>query len=265
MKNNVNKKSSSLKKLIPAAGMLAVSAMMLATSTYAWFSMSTKVSATNIQMQATASKNLLITKTGADATDYSASVYLDIDRSTLTPVSTIGGDTKTPAFFKILNVGTGMSQDSAARGGDTSFTTATANTDFIKSTVWIKCVGNDTSNLTATINTTTGGSKNLDPAIRVMIVDVTNSKTYIYSPVTGASYLTSGKAISGVDTSNAAILDNITTTAVSGSTAITSSLTKEVAYQYDIYAWYEGEDASCKASNTLDMAAYKFAIDFTVT
>ena len=265
MKTNNKKKGNTAKKLIPAAMMLAVSASMLGTSTYAWFSMSTKVSATNIQMKATASKNLLISKTGADATDYSASVDLAIDKATLTPTSTIGGNTIIPAFYKIQNVGTQMSQDSAARGGDTTFTTATANTDFIKTSVWIKCVGNDTTNLTATINATTGGEKTLDPAIRVMIVDVTNAKTWIYSPVTGASYLTSGKAVNGVDASNAATLGDITTAATNGSTAITTALTKDTAFQYDIYAWYEGEDAACKAANTLDMAAYKFAIDFTVT
>ena len=84
--------------------------------------MSTKVSATNIQMQATASKNLLISKTGANATDYSASVDLAINQSTLTPTSTVGGNTTTPAFYKILNVGNYMSQDSAARGSDTTLT-----------------------------------------------------------------------------------------------------------------------------------------------
>jgi hypothetical protein len=265
MKNNVNKNGSAMKKLIPAAGMLAVSAMMLATSTYAWFSMSTKVSATNIEMKATASKNLLISKTGANADDYAASVDLAISNTALVPVSTIGGNTRTPAFYKIQSVGTGMSQDSAARGANTTLTNATANTDYVKSTVWIKCVGENTSDLKATINTTTGGEKDLDPAIRVMIVDSTSGKTYIYSPITGAAYLTPGQAINGVDAANGGTLGSITTAATSGSTIITATLEKDTAYQYDIYAWYEGEDVNCKASNTLDMAAYKFAIDFTVT
>lgn len=237
--------------------------MMLATSTYAWFSMSTKVSATNIEMKATASKNLLISKTNGD--DYAASVDLSISNTALVPVSTIGGNSTTPAFYKIQSVGTGMSQDSAARGANTTLTNATANTDYVKSTVWIKCVGENTSDLKATINTTTGGEKDLDPAIRVMIVDVANSKTFIYSPITGAAYLTPGQAINGVDAVNGGTLGTITTAATSGSTIITASLTQDTAYQYDIYTWYEGEDESCKASNTLDMAAYKFAIDFTVT
>ena len=60
MKNNVNKKSNNMKKLIPAAGMLAVSATMLATSTYAWFSMNRTVTAKNMQVKAVASSSLAI-------------------------------------------------------------------------------------------------------------------------------------------------------------------------------------------------------------
>lgn len=40
------------KKLLPALGMLALSACMLITSTFAWFSMNTQVSATNMQVTA---------------------------------------------------------------------------------------------------------------------------------------------------------------------------------------------------------------------
>ena len=52
--NTKNKKgSSTMKKLVPAAGMLMISASMLATSTFAWFTMSKEVEITGIQMIAT--------------------------------------------------------------------------------------------------------------------------------------------------------------------------------------------------------------------
>jgi hypothetical protein len=57
MKNNV-KKNSVAKKLVPAAGMLALSASMLATSTYAWFTMSKDVQVTGIKMTATVPETL---------------------------------------------------------------------------------------------------------------------------------------------------------------------------------------------------------------
>jgi hypothetical protein len=60
MKNNDKRKGNTAKKLLPAAGMLALSASMLATSTYAWFTMNKEVEVTGLKMQATASAGLEI-------------------------------------------------------------------------------------------------------------------------------------------------------------------------------------------------------------
>ena len=55
-----NKKNNSARKIIPAAGMLMVSALMLSTSTYAWFTMSREVEVTNISMSATVPEDIQI-------------------------------------------------------------------------------------------------------------------------------------------------------------------------------------------------------------
>lgn len=62
MKANINtkKKNSATKKLIPAAGSLLISAAMLSTSTYAWFTMSREVEVQNIQMVATTPEDIQI-------------------------------------------------------------------------------------------------------------------------------------------------------------------------------------------------------------
>lgn len=59
-KKTTNKKSSASRKLIPAIGMLTVSAMMLSSATYAWFTMSKEVSVTGINMTATVPETLQI-------------------------------------------------------------------------------------------------------------------------------------------------------------------------------------------------------------
>ena len=59
--NTKNTKGGSpMKKLVLAAGMLMVSATMLATSTFAWFTMNKEVTVTGLQMQATTSAGLEI-------------------------------------------------------------------------------------------------------------------------------------------------------------------------------------------------------------
>ena len=49
-----------VKKLIPALSMLLVSAILLGSSTYAWFSMNTQVSATGMQIQAKSNETFLL-------------------------------------------------------------------------------------------------------------------------------------------------------------------------------------------------------------
>lgn len=60
MKANSKKKGNPAKKLIPAVGSLMVSACMLATSTYAWFTMNKTVTVTGMEVKTTVSSNLLI-------------------------------------------------------------------------------------------------------------------------------------------------------------------------------------------------------------
>ena len=64
MKKNTNKttdnKVSVKRKLIPAVAMLATSAAMLSTSTYAWFTMSKEVEIQNIQLTATTPGNVQV-------------------------------------------------------------------------------------------------------------------------------------------------------------------------------------------------------------
>ena len=54
------KKTSAKKKLLPAAGMLALSAAMLSSATFAWFTMSREVEVKNISMTATVPEDIQI-------------------------------------------------------------------------------------------------------------------------------------------------------------------------------------------------------------
>lgn len=253
-----------MKKIIPALCLLLISAFMLGTSTFAWFSMNTTVRATDMTVRAIASKNLLISKTSGSG--FAATVSINESQTSLPPVSTIGGDVASPSFYKIdtNNMGT-MQPDSAARGDTTQIVPATAS-DYLKTTVYIKIVGEDGGALKATIGITDGGEQALDKSIRVMLVDKTNNLTYIYTPIDGGSYLTSGKAVSGIDTEsgNIAVMGNLTTLATSGTTAVLASMTKDTEYPFDIYIWFEGEDPACKATNAANLTNTTLNITFDV-
>ena len=94
------RKPSAMRKLIPAIGMLAVSSMMLATSTYAWFTMNKDVSVTGMELRTKVSGNLLICQTNEEG-DFS-STQLSQGRSVLLePVSTVNAATN--KFFYTLD------------------------------------------------------------------------------------------------------------------------------------------------------------------
>lgn len=67
MKNTTTKKASAKKKLLPAAGSLLISAAMLSTSTYAWFTMNKEVKVTGMEVKAHAEEGLLINEVKAHA------------------------------------------------------------------------------------------------------------------------------------------------------------------------------------------------------
>jgi len=93
MKKTNTKKNSAMKKLLPAFGMLMVSASMLATSTYAWFTMNKEVTVTGMKLQAKAEAGLLINEV-ASATDThwdEAAAANAMPGTALIPTSTTNG------------------------------------------------------------------------------------------------------------------------------------------------------------------------------
>ena len=84
------KKSSATKKLLPAIGMLTISATMLATSTYAWFTMNKEVEVTGMKMKAKAEAGLLINEVKTPGDDYwdESATALSLPGTALIPTST---------------------------------------------------------------------------------------------------------------------------------------------------------------------------------
>ena len=127
MKNN--RKKSTARKLIPAAGMLAVSASMLATSTYAWFTMNKEVQVTGMQLKTKVGSNVLISSNNAKGS-YSPDTLIAGRKVLLEPVSSVTG--QTGSFYYTLDaLDSGKKAHTASEGSyefaQYSETTAKAN------------------------------------------------------------------------------------------------------------------------------------------
>lgn len=96
-KTTTAKRSSAQKKLIPAAGALMVSAAMLGTSTFAWFTMSREVQVTGLNMTATVPEDLQISL-GAIYKANNSAIAVEGDKLSLAnSTGTIYGDDGTAA------------------------------------------------------------------------------------------------------------------------------------------------------------------------
>jgi len=105
------KKTSAKRKLLPAVGMLAISATMLATSTYAWFTMNKEVSVTGMQVKAHAEEGLLINevKTAGDTNwDEQATANVTPTTVVMRPASTANLTTWWHANSKRSNIEAGV-------------------------------------------------------------------------------------------------------------------------------------------------------------
>lgn len=92
--------NSPMKRIAASATMLAVSAAMLGTSTYAWFTMNKEVEVTGLTMKTKVSSNLLLSENNADGT-YAPDRLISGRKALLEPVSSVSG--QTGSFFYTLD------------------------------------------------------------------------------------------------------------------------------------------------------------------
>lgn len=98
MKKTNNK--SPMKRIAASATMLAASAAMLGTSTYAWFTMNKEVEVSGLTMKTKVSSNLLISENNLEGT-YVPDRMVSGRKALLEPVSSVSG--QTGSFFYTLD------------------------------------------------------------------------------------------------------------------------------------------------------------------
>lgn len=266
MKTNAKRKNSAAKKLIPAAGMLALSASMLATSTYAWFTMNKEVRVTGMEVKTQVGDSLLIatssagTGKAADSTFQSGlhqAVY-----GLLNPVSTINGSDE--SFYYTYDANADGSKSAATSviayngvGNDNEFTDGTttykAYLDYIFE---IKAINTNASaqylNLTGLNLLYDGQQLSGEHAYRVAIFSqdlASGGATYAASPTGSAA--SKIFAPTGFTYFNGTAVSSTTEKAAVSPTVNSAGWSKEIAANTTDYTkitvrlWLEGEDNTC--------------------
>jgi hypothetical protein len=280
MKTNTKKKGNPAKKLIPAAGSLMVSAVMLATSTYAWFTLNKEVSVTGMQVNTTVGSNLLISHdTTSDTTANADTTFKTIDAEVISgklePVSTVNG---TSFFYtdsnNVQGNGDAMSDTyvvynpSSTDAFNTNYGTSGA-VGYLDYAFELKA--NNTTGNTQYINVTdlelTYGGTSSDKAFRVayFVEDLGTA----HSGGTGApgSLVTILKeSTTGNFTSNQAVDSTSTLGAVTyGTAAKLAEVAQGTTHYYKVVArlWIEGEDTTCN-NTVFNTLTGKWGLNMTI-
>lgn len=278
-----------MKKLIPAIVLLLISAMIMATASYAWFSMNNKVTVSGMEVKTKVSNNLLIDNYASGSWATNDSTFKAFDTQTIdsnnviVPVSTVNGVN----FFYVdpTNVaGDGNATtdtyiaytDSSALAGIYSDATA-AYLDY-----HFVLKADNTSDAAQNINLskldlTYSGAADADTAFRVAILankfttatvdgaktapGLPGTATHIYTP-SGAVNYDDGKAVS----STTGLAGVTYVTAVTGSTIATVGAGKTEYYEVTVRFWLEGEDKTCTVETFkgLDTGSWTLDIEFVL-
>ena len=275
------------RSLVAAIAMLVVSAIVLTSSTYAWFAsnaqagvgeMSANVSSSDgsLQVKATTSAVSGSTwKTALTSSDYTGYA------SSLTPVSmSLAENATEPAFASVTYDG-GKFVDSTAT------TSGILHYGFdLKCTNKTKSQGVATAktvNLTCTFAET--GSNNQYPGYTKALVKISTGEgqnatstfykffsTGSYSPllasaITGQNEVTDTNANAIVDSadtgySNAMLGDTAGATAYSSAIALNAPADSVTEWQIEVWVWAEGQDPDCVGSAPAGAATMEFSAAF---
>lgn len=252
-----------MKKLIPALAMLLVAACLMGTSTYAWFSASTSVTASGMNVKAVSDGGLAIAtwKKGQSPVepgenDFASAVTLDPTTdwvngaSEIKPTSWNGTD-----WFS----GKSDSADSAAASELARLdNTDAARAGYMQHSKWsIKSLKDNVTvdvavtSVTVTLDQNdTLSSASLNKALRVGIK--VGTKFFIFAP----SYTTEQAAkLTYIETISTTGAFSYTTSdegentygTTTPSTTVFEALGTE-AVAFDVYVYYEGQDENCKTA-----------------
>lgn len=246
-----------MKKLIPALALLLVSAVMLGTSSFAWFSMNSTVTASGMQVTAVTNANLYI-KEGlvndiASITGISANLTA---AGTLKPAELTDAEgtvsVKVPESYT-----TTPTVDNAGRGN-----TWTSKGTFTKTTTTSALnataddgIGNYIAGETLTIvrkSQNDSGRYDVNAVVTITLGAESNLNKALYC----------GFLVGNTFTQKAADNPSASTSATFTFNNLLSNVADNTAQQITFVVWYEGEDANCTSNNAIDVSTNTVAIEF---
>ena len=277
------------KKLIPALCMLLISAVMLGTSTFAWFSMNTEVTATGMQVKVKSNNTFLLI--GEDTLTTADLIQAQTGDDLTTEDLTVS-DAESEVYPSSPVVTARLAAGSSASAAEIAQNKYFPSTDTVISNLATAAVAgnwftaqngnpadsNDTVKNVNKLNTTANDPYEfsnyvIKRTIYLSLADGSNAAHNLTvtptialkdtTPAQSATDITAVKVLVACG-SNFVILDSSMSTAQSLHATADFTLTDTTAIQVDIYVYYDGEEDAVYTNNAADLAIATVDLQFNV-
>jgi hypothetical protein len=215
-----------MRRMIPALCMLLVSAIMLSTASYAWFTMNEQVTATGMQVQAEATGSLVIGKAPLQDSDKkNTTVLFDTTQKNLTPLTWLeagqNGENSLAGWYEAngstVDPVIGSAGSPLLSAPMAEYAAAEVNPAYFEEVVYVGSAGEDIENQVITLNIGSLVHLSDDIAHKAYAAAI-----YVYEKQAGSydanTYLTAWGAPTATETPNAIIhvadWDNLNTVTI---------------------------------------------------
>lgn len=275
------------RKLIPAFAMLLLSAVLMSTASFAWFSSNGQVKASGMSVSATAPAALWIST--ANNTGFTTNITLTGAAKALTPATDdVAGFTtntaeaadewtfhalNTDGYALVKNDGTlkdetTLNKDNAAKYG-TALTETNIGDYVFHQVFYLRLEGKNVSaddydkmdlEAVITLNSAKAGAAN-DAIYKALRVAVVSDGASVLADQT--KYTVGGYQVYAFESDFATDGKTVTGTKVDGegSTKLMTIAAQETVAVH-VYIWFEGNDTDCKNDNSNFVDSYSFDISF---
>lgn len=258
------------KKLIPALCMLLVSAVMLGSTTFAWFSMNNTVTATGMEIEAKVPTQLLI-KTDGEWGSTVAFAHKDGTlAATVVPVSASDltvGHTLNGKFYKLTEPGMKKVNETGSLNGLTipaNYDYSTNTADFVETKVdyfadefSLQLAGKLPEEANAKKVTAKATISSKDQTAETL-GDITKALHIVITDKAGNVIINKDCGELGAVTITAGTSKELSLGDVH--TFAADNETKELV----IYVFYDGNDTDCKNANAINISKLSISLEFTL-
>ncbi|MDD6994647.1 MAG: hypothetical protein SPH68_00225 [Candidatus Borkfalkiaceae bacterium] len=264
-----------MKKLFPAICMTLLAAALLGTSTFAWFSMNTQVTATGMQVTAkTDTTYLLISETNSSAeaiqTENATTVALTVsdDQAKVYPCAPALNDTEVGYLTVASGHKTVDGADITTAGEKvTSATTADTVTNWY--TANAAAPGASTIKADTARQLTSFAGYVIKKTVHLTVAKGANpannlSVTAAFTKKGDGSNISAAKVLVTTSDGGIAILDSTTTTNTEEIKGGNTNLTDSTVLTVNIYIYYDGNNEAVNTNNAANLAGATVALTFNV-